>query len=280
MTEPIDINSLKLLIKPDEEDANLAEVLVDGKIGARSYRFLLDTGAAVSQIKSDGYIDKFNYRGAIKTGGTFSANMLSLATVPGITIGPISEKNFTVAIAPIDAPNNLIGMDILKKHNFRFYFDQNKVEVDSANSESDVYRDLTLGKKFHPYIEVCIGKVKTLGIWDTGSGITAVDKTFIRRHLQYFQPIGKSQGTDCAGNTERTVLFQMSKVIIGGQAFQPMKVAALDMSQINTSADIGADLILGYNTLCQSNWFFDFPKKKWAVLPMLADVTPNKRTNC
>jgi hypothetical protein len=62
MTETIDINSLKLLIKPDEEDANLAEVLVDGKIGARSYRFLLDTGAAVSQIKSDCYIDKFNYK--------------------------------------------------------------------------------------------------------------------------------------------------------------------------------------------------------------------------
>ena len=29
------------------------------------------------------------------------------------------------------------------------------------------------------------------------------------------------------------------------------------------------DLILGYNTLSQANWLFDFPRRQWAITQRL-----------
>lgn len=49
------MNEFKLIIVPDEEDAEAAEVLVDGTIGGNYYRFLLDTGAARSSVRFDDY---------------------------------------------------------------------------------------------------------------------------------------------------------------------------------------------------------------------------------
>jgi hypothetical protein len=37
---------MPLIIEPDLDDPDCAEVLVDGTVAGRPYRFLLDTGAA------------------------------------------------------------------------------------------------------------------------------------------------------------------------------------------------------------------------------------------
>ena len=49
------MNGFDLIIKPDEEDADAAEVLVDGTVGGNHYHFLLDTGAARSSVAFDDY---------------------------------------------------------------------------------------------------------------------------------------------------------------------------------------------------------------------------------
>jgi hypothetical protein len=66
-----------------------------------------------------------------------------------------------------------------------------------------------------------------------------------------------------------TPMFIMSASIIGNHNFPPHKVAGVDLSQVNSTIDIPMDLILGYSTLSQANWLFDFPGKKWAITKLL-----------
>ncbi len=44
-----------LIIEPDPEDVEAAQVFVDGTIDGRPYRFLLDTGAARTCVQFDAY---------------------------------------------------------------------------------------------------------------------------------------------------------------------------------------------------------------------------------
>src|SRR5690242_3326771 len=78
-----------LVIQPDEEEPEAAEVLVDGSVGRRPYRFLLDTGAAKSAILSDDYTATFAAVGQHTSSGVFAGGSEDVVIAPTIAVGPI-----------------------------------------------------------------------------------------------------------------------------------------------------------------------------------------------
>jgi len=264
------MNGFDLIIQPDEDDPEAAEVLVDATIGSRNYRFLLDTGAAMTCISYDDYTSTFESVGARDTTAAFSKSSQELVVVPSITLGSLSRRNFMVARRPphIQTGSNLIGMNLLKDHSLSFYFDKNRVEVDSkpGNETGNSSQELILGNKSHPNVNINFGELETRAVWDTGAGITVVDTRFINSHPAFFQEAGTSTGTDSTGAMSSTPMFVMQGATIGGRRFAPTKVAAIDLAPIITSTDIRMDLILGYNLIKEANWLFDFPRKKWSFL--------------
>lgn len=258
-----------LIIKPDEEEAAAAEVLVEGTIGGRAYRFLLDTGSARTTVVYDGYTAAFDCVETSDSSGVFASSRDDLITVPSIELGPIARHDFTVARMAAQAParRNLIGMDLLKDFCCYFLFDENRVTVDGSGEDTAGYafQALFLDRKFHPYVEVQFGALKAQAVWDTGAGITVVDLGLIERHPAFFAEAGRSTGTDSTGSSLETPLFIMAETVIGGHVFAPHKVAGVDLAPVNATTDVPMDLILGYSTLSQANWLFDFPRQRWAV---------------
>lgn len=49
------VSEIKLTIKPDETDADAAEILVDGMVGKKAYHFIFDTGAGMTNLVNDDY---------------------------------------------------------------------------------------------------------------------------------------------------------------------------------------------------------------------------------
>jgi hypothetical protein len=261
------MSGFDLIIKPDEEDAEAAEVLVDGTIGGHDYRFLLDTGAAKSTVIFDEYTSAFDRIEKISSSGVFAGSDQDLIRVPFIELGPISKTGFTLVRMEASDPvrNNLIGMDLLKEYCCHFLFDENRVEVEEESEFGSQFQELTLDSKFHPYVDVQFGMLKSKAVWDTGAGITVTDMNFVKRHPALFQWVGQSHGTDSTGTSQESPMFMMASTIIGNQEFPPYRVAGVDLSHVNSVTEIPMDLILGYNTLCQANWLFDFPRKRWAI---------------
>jgi predicted aspartyl protease len=244
------MSGFDLIVQPDAQDADAAEVFVDGAIDGRPYRFLLDTGAARSCVRSD-----------------------DLITVPSLTVGPISRTNFTlVRAAEGDAGRQtLIGMDLLKDLRCHFRFDERRVLVDEDGAEEDgaAFETLFLDQRAHPYVPVQLGDVIASAVWDTGASMTVVDTNFVARTPGFFPAAGTSTGTDSTGAQQETPMYVMAVATIGGYTFPTQRVAAVDLSQVNATLERPMDLIVGYNAYSKACWLFDFPRRRWRITVML-----------
>ncbi len=263
------MSEFKLIIQPDEDDADAAEIFVDGNLGGHLYRFLLDTGAGQSSLIFDDYTSTFSSTAKRDSSGIFAKNSDDLITVPRIGFGPIGREHFTLVRKPQSHPDrrSLIGMDILKDYRLHFFFDANRVSVDEHEAAENSYpwQNLHLDQRFHPYVDVNFGTAQASAVWDTGASLTIVDTNFVQKNPACFQESGQSSGTDSSGATMETPMFVMAATTIGGIAFPPHKVAGVDLSQVNATLEVPMDLILGYSTLSRANWVFDFPRKQWAI---------------
>jgi hypothetical protein len=57
------LHDLALLIEPDEDDGEAANIYVEGTVGPHGYRFLLDTGASRSCLRFDAFTATFTAAG-------------------------------------------------------------------------------------------------------------------------------------------------------------------------------------------------------------------------
>src|SRR6476646_1330040 len=128
MTE---INGFDLIIEPDEEEPEAAEVCVEVTLGTEKYRFLLDTGAARTSVVLDDYTRSFESLGTSNSSGVFASITDDLVTLPGFSLGPISREDLTVLRVRGDNPGvrNLVGMDVLKDYCCQFLFDEERVQL-------------------------------------------------------------------------------------------------------------------------------------------------------
>ena len=267
------MNGFDVIIQPDGEDPDAAEMLVDGTVGGFPYRFLLDTGAATSSITFDEYTATFACVERKGTSGVFAASELELIQVPLLELGPISRHDLLLNRAHVNLPvrANCIGMDLLKDFCCHFLFDEQRVLIQDEPPFDLPVHELLLGKKFHPHVRLQFGETQATAVWDTGAGITLADLNFINTYPALFQEVGHSQGTDATGTSMQTPLFIMTSPLIGNAVFSPHKVVGVDLSHMNARTDIPTDLILGYTTLRQANWWFDFPGKRWAISKRVND---------
>jgi hypothetical protein len=257
---------MPLIIEPDLDDPDCAEVLVDGTVAGRPYRFLLDTGAARTQLVADEFTAGLISHAQHRSSGVFAASTNPLVMVPDLAVGPLAAT--TLAVERIDAAQpgaqNLLGMDVLRHHCFRFQFDRSTLAPEHSPA-ADADRALQVDAAGHPYVDVRWPGVTGRAQWDSGAGMTIVDQAFQLNHPELFEEAGCSVGTDSTGAQAEVPTFVLAEALIGGALFARHKVAVVDLSQVNATLDIPMDLILGYPTLRQANWLFDFPAGRWAV---------------
>jgi hypothetical protein len=264
---------IPLVIKPDGDDPDCAEVLVDGTIGGRPYRFMLDTGAARTQVAADQAIAALVPQGTETSSGVFADSTDRLVSVSDVVVGPITVRALDVVRAGESGPagRSLLGMDVLRHWCCHFEFGQGALAV-TESPDSRAGRVLELDDRGHAYVEVSWPGVTGRACWDSGSGITIVDQAFLRRHPGLFAEAGSSVGTDATGARARTPMFAMAAACIGGALFQPHRVAGVDLSGASAALARPMDLILGYTTLRQANWLLDFPARRWAITRLPASA--------
>lgn len=115
-----------LLIEPDPEDVDCATLCVDGHVDGRAARFVLDTGAARSQIvANNGVPIPLSSAGGTST-GVFGASSFGTTVVSELRVGSTKASNLTVdvvgAVGP--RPRHLLGLDFLGSHSLTVNFDE------------------------------------------------------------------------------------------------------------------------------------------------------------
>lgn len=259
---------IALIIEPDGDDPDCAEVSLEGTVDGRPVRFILDTGAAQTQILGEdepasgsrSFIDPDE-----RSMGVFSAVGRSALTTVEVAVGPLVIDQLAVRrVATSESGHNLLGMDVLSQHRCMFSFTDATLAIAERSAASGDHQ-LYLDPRGHAYVGLSWDELTADACWDTGSGITVVDERFFKRHRDLFSEPTSSHGTDVTGTTRETPTFTIAGPTIGGLRFPAHRVAVVDLSHLNATVARRMDFILGYTTLCQADWLMDFPARRWSV---------------
>jgi hypothetical protein len=261
------MRSVPLVIAQEPDDPGCATVMVDGTVGGRPYRFILDTGAARTQLEADEYTAALS---AVTGDSSFSAfgghSAPPLVTISDLAAGSLRADTLTVTRVERGGPGvrNLLGMDVLRQYCCHFRLDAHVLELD-APLGCPADQDLLMSSRGHVYVDLQWAGVTGQACWDSGSGATIVNRDFWQEHPQLFEEVGTSVGTDGSGAQAETPVLMMAAPVIGQRAFSAHQAVAVDLSRVNCTLEYPMDLILGYPTLRQADWLFDFPAKRWAL---------------
>jgi len=259
---------LPLIIEPDEDDEGCALYHVEGSIGGRPYRFVLDSAGVMSQVTADDYTSALPVARMETSHGAHAGRTEPVVTVTDVLLGPLSLPALDVTrVDPIPGHlRNLVGLDVLHQHRCHF-----RLADARAVLELDEPADLTGGldirssSRGHTYVDVHWPGVTAQACWDTGASGTIVNRDFALAHPGLFQEVGMSAGTDGTGTRVETPVLLMAASEIGGRPFGKQTVFSVDLTEANKTTTIPMDMIIGYPTMSEANWLFDFPAGKWKL---------------
>lgn len=217
----------------------------------------------------------FKKIGSRESSGTFGTEEFDLIEVEKFEFGNLKENNhiFSRANNPrID--KNLLGMDILGNRPVFFSYKGNEIildvdDVPKIKQFENIYPD---PKGLQPYIPIKCGDHVLNALWDTGAGITIVDTNFIERNQDLFELVGESEGTDSTGEKMTTPNYKIKSLVIGGFSFAPHEVAAVDLFHVSSKSQNPISIGLGFSTIKQADWYFDFSKNLWAITKFHANL--------
>jgi len=258
------MRQVPLIIEPDPDDPDFATVLVDVTIAGRPYRLLLDTGAARTQLDPDDYTSSLSPIGEDASSAAFGGRVTeAVVTITDLAVGPLRVAALDVTRSEREAGGRL-GMDVLGRHRCHFRFGAGFLDLEEPPGHRAT-NDLLVNRRGHAYVEVHWPGSSGQACWDTGAGATIVNRDFWASHPELFEQIGTSVGTDGQGEQAETPLLLMAESVIGQRTFSRHKAVAVDLSVVNRTLDYPMDLILGYPTMRQADWLFDFPARRWAL---------------
>ena len=264
--------SVPLVVVPDPDDPECADVLVDVTVDGRAYRMVLDTGAAHTHLVADAHTAELPVVTSADSAGALAAGRDDLVRVSGLEVGPIRVESLDVVRVPGDQPGgrHLLGMDVLAPWSIGLRLAARRLEIAAddgheAPAEPRDVQELEMDARGHSYVTLRWPGVTARACWDTGAGITVVDESFAQAHPQLFTDAGSAYGMDSTGAQVETPILTVAGPEIGGARFAPHRVAVVDLSAANATLEIPMDVILGYPTIVQADWWMSFPHRRWGL---------------
>lgn len=256
--------NLSLTILHDDEHRDTAIVWCQAQVNDHREDFVLDTGCSRTSLK---YSEQFasltkvgeeHYRSAM---GEAKSDLVHLDS---FSLGNLNKTDLTVnRFHQGGNQKSLLGMDILKDFCLEFCFRDQALRTLSTEVQGE--QVITFDKGHIPIISVKLDHQVFDAVWDSGAGITLVDKGFYSANKKYFTPAGETEGMDSSGSQLMTSVFIMSHLTIDGRLLPPHRVVVVDLSSISKATGREIAFILGYSTLKMGKWLMNFPQAQWQV---------------
>ncbi|MFN8078474.1 MAG: aspartyl protease family protein [Kineosporiaceae bacterium] len=253
-----------LIVEPDPDDADCALPWVDVVIAGQVQRWLLDTGAARSQLPDGPLAASLPVVGEHASSGVFGVASRRLVRAPDLVLGSLRVPTLDVTVAGPEG-EALLGMDVLGGLRFAVRLVTGELVLD-ADPPRAAMLPLTVDAASHLYLTVDWPRVTAQACWDSGSGMTLVDAAFHTAHPELFVAVGSSTGQDATGQRRQAPTYLMRGAAVGGLSLAAHRVAVVDLAALTSASGRTTDLLLGYPTLRQGEWWFDVPGRRWAVI--------------
>lgn len=264
--------TVPLEIEPDAEMPGAAVVWVTAEIDGQPVRFVLDSGAARSQvIEGEVPVIAVDVPQSSGSRGVFSQPGRSIATLGSVRLAGVHRDGLHVTLAePGNPVGNLLGIDFLDGRIWT-------VDFSSAclSAEADELADHAKDRPWWPLDRDTHGHVRLSAywdelsaphaVWDTGAGVTVLDAGFADRHPELLTAAGTGQLSDGVGCAE-TQMVLLHGPRIESLTFGASLAAVVDLSEINATSEQPLEIILGYPLLAQADWIVDLRDNRWSAI--------------
>ncbi len=172
----------------------------------------------------------------------------------------IARGKYEVSRCASSDGDDLLGLD---------FFDKARFTLDFARREM-VFFNAPLGGQTKPFrligqerrllgLGLRAGGVTSVGLFDTGAEICAVDLAFMKKHRKLFMPAKeKAKASEASGKRLSSRLYKIKTLDLGeGRVVRDVYALVYDFGPLRTALGRDTPFILGVNLIGQFTWELD-----------------------
>jgi hypothetical protein len=204
-------------------------------------------------------------------GGRTSVDYIRVArlTVGDAVFGPVLAKRRGSADAYAERYKTpaLIGPQALARRSFalRFTGGPPELAVDGPRPAAALHPLLSPRRDRrdrHLLMNAALGGTTAVMLFDTGTGLTEIDRDFVAAHPAVFgDPVAMMR---IPGRPDSPI-YRLPPVTLGGARFDGILAIASDFTLIRKMTGAGVVVMLGYDVAVRADWYFDLAHRRWAV---------------
>jgi hypothetical protein len=159
-----------------------------------------------------------------------------------------------------------LGLDVVGKYPFAVHFRDEAALYLRARAPERLLGGLTLYNSGLFTIPVFIGNLAGETVWDTGAELTAVDQSYVAAHPELFK-LGGIVGGVMDGNDQPVAarLVKIRRLEVGGRTFRNVSALAVDLQTIHEGTSEKVPLVIGFNVIRRTDWYFDLGTRRWSI---------------
>jgi len=242
---------------PDPEVPDCGNVFVAVQVDDLVVRAAFDTGAARTTL-----IDlptSARPIGSQETAGAFGAEVVTQWEVGQIRLGSLRAGPLTVhRIAGGGGRHPVLGLDVLATGPWELDVATGSLLTDVPTPHGTEFHRAANG---HVLTQLNWPTATATALWDTGAGITLIDRHFADAHPDLFEPAGSARATDVMGAQDDFELARVQGYEIDGVRFAGHVVAIADLPEVPDHIDAA----IGYPTIKQARWRVDVAARRWRI---------------
>ena len=214
------------------------------------------------QLQNYSNLGTFRYKSASGIIATAETIRLRAAAIDDVRFSDIKVGRLPAG----GGTESTLGIDLIGRHPFSVNFHDSP----SIKFNPKPPRQLLASLKVHSTgllnIPVVINGNPARALWDTGASVTAVDRAYIKSHPETFKRSGtRVQGTDGSGHSLELQAFRAKKITIGSRTFRDVPVVSADLSVLRETLGNSVSVVIGFNLIRKTDWYFDARQKLWSI---------------
>jgi hypothetical protein len=242
---------------PDPVVPGCGNFLVDIEVDGTVVRAALDSGAPRTVLFD--IPTSARAAGTDQTSGAFGVGAVTDWEVGEIRLGSLRAGPLTVH--HIDGSldrHPVVGLDVLRVGSWQLDPGSRTLSTDVSITMGSTLTTATNG---HLLTEMRWPNAVASALWDTGAGITLIDRRFAAAHPHLFEPAGSTRATDLMGGQSDLDLAYVRDYEIDDVSFAGHIVAIADLPEIPEQIDAA----IGFPTIVQARWTVDVRTQQWHI---------------
>jgi len=237
------------------------------RFGEVTRQMRLDTGASTSHIKLAPWNKKLPSLGQrhtlTVTGNKSLCDKVRFHDVEiiGHENQKVRKENYQLLRCLNSNGDDLLGIDFFQGEYFTLNFKDKQINfinnLDQTH-QSTPFRKIT-GADGLLGVDIRIGASTSVGLFDSGAEISAVDQRFVAQNKSSFVLVrATGMATEASGKQWPTKLYKIKSLDIGGgQVVRDIYAIVYDFGVLRDAFGHETSFILGYNFISKFNWTID-----------------------